>query len=285
MTDSISIRRVVRRTFAIYAGQARVLLLLAAVAIVIVTVLDAGLPRSVPVLAIIAFIVSIGVIALFTGTVVKLAADAWEDRPVPTIRQLISTVRPMLGELVLVGFVALVAIWFFYSLASLLFVVLTIDAIIGVGANVGGIAVIAVIGVIVLLAPGTYLLTVWSVALPVIVLERPGGLRALKRSRELVYGNRVRVLALAVLFWLLAGIGIRLLELAGRTAGQSPGLAVQLLVAILLAPIPLLGATALYFELRQTSVTDPPATDAPPHPPSPPAPRSAIAVDPDSLQP
>lgn len=285
MTDSISIRRVVGRTFAIYAARVRVLLPLAAVVVVIVTVLDADPARSVPVLAIIAFIVSVGVLALFTGAVVKLAADTWEDRPVPTIRQLISTVRPMLGELVLVGFVALIAIWFFYSLALLLFVVLTIGAIIGVGANLGGIVVIAVIGIIVLLAPGTYLLTVWSVALPVVVLERPGELRALKRSRELVYGNRLHVLALAVLFWLLAGIGIRILELADRTASQSPGVAVPLLVAILLAPIPLLGATALYFELRQTPATDTPATGAPPHPPSLLAPPGAITADLDSLQP
>jgi hypothetical protein len=86
----------------------------------------------------------------------------------------------VLGELILVGFVAVVAITFFYSVASLLFLGLAIGAVVGIGAvgigaNVGGIAVIAVVGAILLLAPGIYLLAVWSVAVPVVVLERPGG--------------------------------------------------------------------------------------------------------------
>src|ERR1700677_2453664 len=201
MTDSISIRRVVRRTIAIYVAQARVLLSLAAVAVVVLTVLDAGLARSVPVLGIFVFIASIAVFALFTGMVVMLAANIWEERPAMTVRELVAAVRPMLGELVLVGFVALIAISFCYSFASTLLLVLALGVIIaGAGAHVGGFVVIAGLGVIVLLVPGTYLLTVWSVALPVVVLERPGGLRALRRSRELVRGNRWRVLGLALLF-------------------------------------------------------------------------------------
>jgi hypothetical protein len=58
----------------------------------------------------------------------------------------------------------------------------------------------AVLGFVLLLAPGTYLLIVWSVAIPVVVLERPGGLRALTRSSDLVRGHRWKVLVLAVLF-------------------------------------------------------------------------------------
>jgi hypothetical protein len=43
--------------------------------------------------------------------------------------------------------------------------------------------------------------------------------------------------------------------------------AVQLIAAILIAPIPLLAATALYFELRQSAATDMPGTDTSPHAP------------------
>lgn len=291
MTDAISIRRIVRRTLAIYVGQARVLLALAAVVVVIVAVLDTtGLARGVPVLGILVFIALIVVFALFTGTVVQVTANAYEDRPAMTVGELVSTVRPALGELVLVEFVAFVALTIFYSLLSLLLLALTVGTLVGInaagaGTHVGSIAVIAVMGVLVLLAPGAYLLTVWSVALPVVVLERPGGLRALKRSRELVYGNRLRVLALAVAFWLLAGLGVRVLELASRTAGQTPGVAIALLASILLAPIPLLGATTLYFELRPTPTTDTPATRIPPHPSAPQTSPGAIATGPDSLRP
>jgi hypothetical protein len=283
MTSPISIRRVVRRTLAIYVGQARVLLALVAVVIVIVAVLG-GLARSVPVLGIIVSIASIVVLALFTGAVVMLAANTWEDRPAMTVRELVSSVRPMLGELVVVAFVALIAISLFYFVASLLFVVVAINAVLG-GTHVVGLAVIVLLEAVLLLAPGTYLLTGWSVALPVVVLERPGGLRALKRSRRLVRGNRLRVLALTVLFWLLAGIGFVLLEFATRSAaGQSPVLAAQLLVTILLAPIPLIGATALYFELRQTAAGDSPRTCASPHSLSLPTPGTT-AVDPGLMNP
>jgi hypothetical protein len=287
MTDSISIRRVVRRTIAIYVAQARVLLSLAAVAVVVLTVLDAGLARSVPVLGIFVFIASIAVFALFTGMVVMLAANIWEERPAMTVRELVVAVRPMLGELILVGFEALIAISFCYSFASTLLLVLALGVIIaGAGAHVGGFVVIAGLGVIVLLVPGTYLLTVWSVALPVVVLERPGGLRALRRSRELVRGNRWRVLGLALLFAVTVGVGIRVLDLAAGSAGQDPGIAVVMLAAILLTPIPVLGATALYFELRQMPATDLPATGTPPHPPSPlPTPPGAITAEPGSLRP
>lgn len=100
-------------------------------------------------------------------------------------------------------------------------------------------------------------LIVWSVAIPVVVLERPGGLSALTRSSDLVRGHRWKVLVLAVLFWLTATVGVRALGLAGHTG---LGVAVQLIAAILIAPIPLLAATALYFELRQSAATDMPRT-------------------------
>ena len=263
MNNSISIRSVARRTIATYAGQASVLLPVAAITVVIVAALNVRPIKDSVVLAIGALIVSLTVMALFTTTIVQRAADAWEGKSAASPRELLASVRPVLGELILVGFVAVVAITFFYSVASLLFLALAIGAVIGVGANVGGIAVIAVVGAILLLAPGTYLLAVWSVAVPVVVLERPGGLRALGRSSDLVRGHRWRVLWVAVLFWVTLGAGARVLGLAGRVAGHGPGLAAQLIVATLIAPIPLLGATALYFELRRVAPSDAPRTAVP----------------------
>lgn len=290
MTSSISIRRVVRRTFATYADQARTLLPLAAVAVVIVRALNGGPTKSAPVLALGVFALWLFVVALFTGIVVMLAANTLEDRPSPGIHRLISTVWPMVVELVLVALVALVAIMFFYYLASLVALVLAISAIAGgVGAHIGvGLVVIAVLGVMLGLAPGMYLLTVWSLALPVVVLERPGGLRALRRSRELVYGNRLRVLVLVVLFCLLAGIGVRGLDFVGGSTGPSHGLA-SLLAGMLLAPIPLLGATVLYLELRQPPTVDAPGIDTTPDilassPAASNTPGGIQPMDPDALQ-
>ncbi len=267
MNSSISVRAVARRTFATYAGQASVLLPVAAITVVIVVALDAPPIKDSVVLAIGALIVWVAVIALFTGVVVRRAADSWEGRLAAFPRELLASVRPVLGELILVGFAANIAITFFYSVATLLFFALAVGAIVGVGINVGGIVVVAVLGAILLLAPGTYLLTVWSVAVPVVVLERPGGLRALGRSSDLVRGSRWRVCGVVVLFFVILGVCIRALELAGHAAGYGPGLAAQLIAATLIAPIPLIGATALYFELRRVAPSNAPRTAALPYPP------------------
>lgn len=267
MNSSISVRAVARRTFATYAGLASVLLPVAAITVVIVVALDAPPIKDSVVLAIGALIVWVAVIALFTGVVVRRAADSWEGRLAAFPRELLASVRPVLGELILVGFAANIAITFFYSVATLLFFALAVGAIVGVGINVGGIVVVAVLGAILLLAPGTYLLTVWSVAVPVVVLERPGGLRALGRSSDLVRGSRWRVCGVVVLFFVILGVCIRALELAGHAAGYGPGLAAQLIAATLIAPIPLIGATALYFELRRVAPSNAPRTAALPYPP------------------
>lgn len=51
------------------------------------------------------------------------------------------------------------------------------------------------------------LITAWSVAVPVAVLERPGGLRSLGRSRQLVRGNRLSalmvILLVAAVIWIV----------------------------------------------------------------------------------
>jgi hypothetical protein len=263
VNSSISIKTIVRRTIAAYAAQARLLLPVAAISFLILAGLSSRPARSSPMLVIGAFILSILVFALFTGMVVTLTANAWEGRPALTARSLVSTARPALGELILVGFVALIAISFLYSLALLLLIMLAFGTVSGAGVNPGGLA-IAAVGFALMLAPGTYLLTAWAVAAPVVVLERPGGLRALTRSGDLVRGRRWKVLVLAVPFWIVASAGGRALVLTGGTA---PGVAVRLIVVALLAPIPLLGVTALYFELRKGVTTEPPRTDTRPHAP------------------
>lgn len=166
----------------------------------------------------------------------------------------------------LVGSVAAVAVTFFYSLASLLFLGLAIGAVVGgVGVNIGDVVVIAVLGAVLLLGPDMYLLAIWSVIVPVVVLERPVGLRALGRSSDLVHGSRWRVFGVVVLFSVVFGAFSRVFELAGRAAGHGPGVAAQLLAATLIAPIPLLGVTALYFELRWVGAGNLSGTASPPY--------------------
>src|SRR5258707_3650383 len=88
--------------------------------------------------------------------VVQLVADVEDGRRDATPGQLLRSVAPVLGSLVLVAVVA---------------------------------GILIVIGFVLIIVPGLILLTIWSVAVPAVVIERPPGLAALGRSRELVRGN------------------------------------------------------------------------------------------------
>lgn len=100
------------------------------------------------------------------------------------------------------------------------------------------------------LIPALYLLTVWSVAIPIVVLERPGGLLALGRSRALVRGNGWRVFWVNLLLVILLGVAGAAVGLLAYSASASLGLVVTVVVGVLTAPISALAEAVLYFELR-----------------------------------
>lgn len=101
--------------------------------------------------------------------------------------------------------------------------------------------------------PLLVLLTSWSVALPVAVHERPGGILALGRSYELVRGNRMRafaIVALLTLLVLIVKLGLRVLLGTNEIEGNQLSATIA---ALLLAPIPLLAMNSLYRELERAS--------------------------------
>lgn len=71
----------------------------------------------------------------------------------------------------------------------------------------GLVAAIAIgIGFLLLIVPGLYLLTIWSMLIPVIVLEGVRAGDAFGRSQEIVRGNGWRVFGLAIVTFLIVGI-------------------------------------------------------------------------------
>lgn len=216
MNSSVDVGAVIRRTFDIYVDQAAVLMPAAAVVVGVAVILDFLLVAAAPGLAFIATIISLVATTLFTGMVVELVADVREGRRDANIGRLLRTVTPVLGNLILVAIAA------------------------GVG---------ILIGLVLLVIPGLYLATMWAVAAPVVVLERPGGLRALGRSRELVKGNGWNVFAVILLLVLLVGLFAGLIGFAAESAGTGVGLVVRVIVGVLTAPISALAAAVLYFEL------------------------------------
>jgi hypothetical protein len=224
MNRSIDIGSVISRTFSIYADQASVLLPAAAVVFVVIGVISALLVVIAPVLAILAFVVILIGTTLFTGMVVELVADVQDGRRDATVGQLLQAATPVIGQLILVGVIA------------------------GIG---------IAIGFVLIIIPGLILITIWSVAAPVVVLEHPGALKALGRSRELVRGNGWQVFGVIVVLVIGVGIVSAIIESIGDSGGTAAGIVVRVIVEILTAPISALAASVLYFELRGSTVSGP----------------------------
>jgi hypothetical protein len=130
---------------------------------------------------------------------------------------LLRSATPVIGQLLLVGIVAAIGI---------------------------------VIGFVLIIVPGLILLTIWSVAAPVVVLERPGVFASLGRSRELVRGNGWQVFGVIfVLFFLVLFVSSGI-EIAADAAGTAAGLVARVVVGVLTGPFSALAAAVLYFDLR-----------------------------------
>jgi len=216
MGGSIDIGGVIRRTFQIYVDQASVLMPAAAVVFVIAGLLSFVLIAISPALVIVAAIVGLVAVTLFTGMVVELVADVQDGRRDASAGQLLQAATPVLGQLILVGIVA------------------------GIG---------IAIGFVLIVIPGLILATIWAVAAPVVVIERPGGLRALGRSRALVRGSGWQVFG--VILFVVVGVGVvsAVIELLADSAGTGAGLVVRVILGILTAPISALAYSVLYFDL------------------------------------
>ena len=150
---------VIRRVFEIYVDQASVLMPAAAVVFVFTGIIAALLIAASSALSLVALIIDLVATTLFTGMVVELVADVQDGRRDASPGQLLRAVTPVLGQLILVGVLA------------------------GIG---------IVIGFVLIIVPGLILITIWSVAAPVVVLEHPGVFAALRRCREVARRLRTR---------------------------------------------------------------------------------------------
>ena len=216
MQGRIDVGAVIRRVFEIYVDQASVLMPAAAVVFVFTGIIAALLVAASPGLALIAVVIDLVATTLFTGMVVELVADVQDGKRDASPGQLLQAVTPVLGQLILVGIVA------------------------GIG---------IVIGFIFIIVPGLILITIWSVAAPVVVLEHPGVFAALRRSRELVRGNGWQVFGVILVLYILVAAVSLVIEGAADSAGSGIGIVVRVVIGVLTAPLTALAASVLYFEL------------------------------------
>jgi hypothetical protein len=105
------------------------------------------------------------------------------------------------------------------------------------------------IGLLLLIVPGLVLITTWAVFVPVIVVESPGGLRGLRRSRQLVEGNGWQVFRVIMTIFILIGVLGVGLPLLADMLGTSAGSAVRVIVGVLVAPLVAIAEAIMYFDL------------------------------------
>ncbi|MEX0620489.1 MAG: hypothetical protein WD181_02815 [Solirubrobacterales bacterium] len=120
-------------------------------------------------------------------------------------------------------------------------------------------------GLLLLIVPGLIVLTLWIVAAPVTVIERPGVFESLARSRELVRGNGLRVflflLLLGLMIFLAATLGALLaLPFGTGVAGSVIG---TFIVSAAVNPLTAIGPATLYNSLNRNSEETPTTGDEP----------------------
>lgn len=231
MEPKLSVGDTLSRTFSIYRDQAGVLLPVAFWLFLVAAIIEALTIDVLP-LFWLGSVVSLAVGTLYQGMVVGLVKEVREGRPDSSVQELMRSVLPVFWRLIGAGLLA--------------------------GIGIAG-------GLFLLIVPGLYLLTVWAVAAPVIVVERRRVTDAFGRSRQLVRGSGWPVLG-AVLTGFLIGISAVLGLTALATAivdGEIVHLVFTVLAQTVAAPIAALIASVLYFRLLELQSASSAAAAAP----------------------
>ena len=232
MNAKLDTGRVFERIFSFYGSQFTLLIPAALVLFLPVAIVNGLLLSSGGfLLALVSSALSLIATYWYQGMVVEATRDILDGRRDHTIGSLFSSAAPFIGPLLVVGILA------------------------GIG---------IAIGFVLLIIPGLFLLTIWAVIVPVIVIERAGVLESFGRSRELVRGSGWQVFGVIVVIFLVSFI-VRAI-IGGIVGGISDdsfvGYAIaDLIVNVLLVPLSALAATVMYFELRRVK-GDPLAEEA-----------------------
>ena len=218
---------IIGRAWDIYKSQFG-LLFIAAVLLTLITLVAAFIVA--PLVGLVNFVLGL----FYTGAVVRLVQDVEDGRRDEEASALFKGVAPVFWQLLAVAILAGIAI---------------------------------AIGFILLIIPGLILITIWSVVVPVVVLEKPGVFDSFGRSRELVRGHGWQVFGTLVLAWLIV-VGLALVAgiivgVAG--AGDLVVAVVNWLLTALTLPLVAPVCSVLYFRLmaikNEATATEPQPAD------------------------
>jgi hypothetical protein len=142
------------------------------------------------------------------------------------------------------------------------------------GPSIGSVAVASIlagiaitIGLYLIIVPGLFLITIWAVIVPVIIIERSGALASFGRSRDLVRGHGWHVFATLVLVFFIMLVVNVVLILIFKALPHVWGDGLSSIISgTLIAPYIAIVVTLVYYRLVGSSA--PAATD--PYGPNPP---------------
>ena len=107
-----------------------------------------------------------------------------------------------------------------------------------------------VIGLFLLIVPGLYLITIWAVLVPAIVIERAGVFSSFGRSQRLVKGNGWNVFGILIITFLILFAAQLVLALILSALPTELSNAISTVVAgALISPFQALVVTTIYFRL------------------------------------
>lgn len=107
------------------------------------------------------------------------------------------------------------------------------------------------LGLLLLVVPGLFLLTIWAVIAPVIVVERTGAFSSFGRSRALVRGHGWKVFAIVLITGLLSAIAGALLQAAFSSLPRFLEILIGNTIAqSVVAPFGAIALALTYFRLR-----------------------------------
>ncbi len=213
----IGVGKVLSETFSVYGAHFATLVGGAVVIFTIAGVIE-GFSRDEGgiFLSLLAALVSLVANALYTGYVVTLVQDVRDGKRDFSAGQLASSASHAIWPLIGAGILA------------------------GIG---------IVIGFILLIIPGLFLLTIWAVISPAIVVERTGVMRSFGRSHELVRGDGWPVFGALVVGFLITAVAAAVATAIGVGTSVVVLIILLIVVSVLTAPIPALIASILFFDL------------------------------------
>jgi hypothetical protein len=237
MNDKLDVGGTLSQAFSTYRSQAGVLLPVAFGLFLVVAVVN-GIAAGELVLALVAVALSVIAQTLYQGMVVTLVSDVQDGRRDSSVGELVGSAAPVILPLIGAGLLA------------------------GIG---------IVVGLALLVVPGLFLMTIWAVIAPVIVVERSGVLAAFGRSRELVRGSGWQVFGVIISVFLIVFVARLVLQSIAVGIDDSVGvrIAFDVIASTLTAPIAALVAAVIYFRLRAIKEGAAPAATDPVAPPPP----------------